>query len=60
MLRLLTITSLLLPGVGEEGFTHIAMLAQKWARGNGDKGHPNAMLQLELQDDICPKRGAYK
>lgn len=49
-----------MPGVGEEGFTHIAMLAQKWARGNGDKGHPNAMLQLELQDDICPKRGAYK
>lgn len=54
MLKLLTIISLRLPGMGEEEFTQVAGLAHQWARGNGGEGHPLAAVQLESEDDIHP------
>lgn len=38
ILKLFTTISLLLPGVGAEGFAQTALLAHQWARGDGGKG----------------------
>lgn len=60
ILKLFAIISLLLPGMGKEGFAEVALLAHQWARGDGDKGHPLAVVQLESEKDICPLPGAFK
>lgn len=41
MLKEFTKILLLLPGLGEEGFTQATLLARQRARGDGDKRHPS-------------------
>lgn len=58
--KLLTTASLPFPGKGEGGFARVALLAHQWARGEGDKGRPLAVDQLETEDDVCPEPGALR
>lgn len=57
--KLLTTTPLLFTGVGEGGVA-LVVLAHQWARGEGDKGRPLAVDQLETEDDVCPEPGALR
>jgi len=40
--------------MGMAAFTPVAVLAHPWATGDGDTGHPPAVVQLESENDSCP------